>query len=213
MKKSWKDNAPITERQFADESDALQARFGDPPPFPAGHRPWPCDGGAGRAHRRVYVERVCAGPRHQDVARDLAELPRPGDVRGLHRRDRRRGRGQCLRLERGDAGQAAGRRHGLGPLRSDQLHDLDLCQARPDRPARPVASCRTSMRRRTNARFTEPRARSTARPMPLPKNWGTTGMAINTSKIEDQADDVLEGLLRRRHGRGSTAAPWSTTTS
>ena len=70
-----------------------------------------------------------------------------------------------LRLERGDAGQAAGRPHRLGRLRADQLHDLDL-QGASISSSRSISSCcRTTIPPpRTSA---SPRkARSTAPSMP-----------------------------------------------
>ena len=46
----------------------------------------------------------------------------------------------------------------------------------------------------------------------LPKNWGTTGMAVNTDKMETPVTS-LEGVLRRRDGSRPTGAPWCTTIS
>ena len=57
-----------------------------------------------------------------------------------------------------------------------------------------LASCRitTSLAKKTRA--SPPKARSTARSMPLPKNWGTTGFAVNTKKLKDNPT-TLEGIL------------------
>ena len=80
-------------------------------------------------------------------ARDLAELSRSEELRGVHRRDRRPCAGQRIRVERGNAGQAAGRRQRLGRVRADQLHHHDLCRREADRAARPEDALELRSRR------------------------------------------------------------------
>ena len=150
---------------------ALQERLGHPAPFPrrdrarAGdRRHGQGDAGAGRdqaGRRRHY--------RRQGLARHLAELSRPEEFREVQGADRRRGPGQRVRRQRGVPRQAAGRRHRLGHLRADQLHDLD------PRPARHSSSRSTSTKvpnydisAQKDPRRS-PRAPSTARSMPRPR--------------------------------------------
>ena len=107
---------------------AAQARLGHPPPFPRRHRPRPGDGRDGplgrllarRPRARTSARRCRSPPGRTTMTRDL---------RGLHGQDRRRRRSQRLRLERGDAGQAAGRRHRAG-----------ICSCRPTTRSRPMPS-------------------------------------------------------------------------
>ena len=127
-----------------------------PPPLPGRDRArhwrpryWPrrCRG-CGRASA------LAAGEIGDRVA--LATWPNyhdPANFEAFTAADRRRRPGQRVRLQRGDARQAAGGRHRLGRLRADQLHD--------HRPTRSSASssrstwrcCPTSTPRANEARF------------------------------------------------------------
>ncbi len=127
-----------------------------------------------KAYRRQY--------RRQGRARHLAELSRPEGFRDVQGADRRRGRSQRVRLERGVAGQAAGRRHRLGRLRAHQLHRLDLCR-------RSASSSRWILRKIPNydiashdAAADRAKAPSKGTVYGAAKDWGTTGFAVNTPR-------------------------------
>ena len=191
----------ITDEEFMARALALSARVGDPPAFPRRDRPRPGDGrpGGRRAGPSAAPRLRRRRARRHAELHHLAELFRAGEPRRVHRRHRRRHQRLGLRLERGDAGQAAGRRHRLGRLRADQLHDLHLQGARPHRAARSLAAAelRPEHARRSASSATP---RSTASIYAVPKDWGTTGYVVNTAQGAGR-DDELEGFLGPRPGR------------
>ena len=108
-----------------------------------------------------------------------------------------------LRLERGNAGQAAGGLHRLGCLRADQLHDLDLQGPRSHRAARSQAAAQLRcLPRRTRASLGAGTIDGTV--YAVPKDWGTTGFVINTKNVTQNPTswkefwDLTQGPLTGR---------------
>ena len=131
-------------------------------------------------------------------AGDLAQLPRPGQFRGVHRAHRRQRAGQRVRLERGDAGQAAGGRHRLGRVRADQLHDQHLPEAGHHRAARTGAA----------AQFRPGRQRGAVHAEGIDRRQGLRGAQglghhrlYRQHRQGDGADDQLEAVLGHDPGR------------
>ena len=142
--------------------------------------------GAGKAHAGSIGDRIVASP----PGRTTTIRP----TSRVHRGHRRQRSDQRVRLERGDAGQVAGRRHRLGRVRSDQLHHLDLCRARPDPASWICRACRTSTRRRTSSKRSPRPGTVNGKVYAVPKNWGTTGFRAEPQQGHQQPDH-LEGVL------------------
>src|SRR3954468_8221578 len=126
MSKSYRDGLPISPENFVDQLMRLKR---------------------GSIGRRDFLGLTGLGIATAVMAREIGIMPTPafaaeslGDRMSIatwpNYHDPQTFENFKAETERGDAGQAAGRRLGLEPVRADQLHDLDLQEARHHRAAR-----------------------------------------------------------------------------
>ena len=126
----------------------------------------------------------------------------PANFEAFTARDRRRRAGQRVRLERGDAGQAAGGRHRLGRVRADQLHDQHLPEAGHHRAARSGAAAQFRRRRQRGAVH----GRGQRRRHGLRRAQGLGHHRLHRQHRQgDDADDQLEAVLG--HDPGGAVRP------
>ena len=144
--------------------------------------------------------------RHAEL-HHLAELPRPGEPRRVHRRDRRRTSTSTVfgsNEEMLAKLQAGGTGWDVFVPTNYTISTYD--RPRPDRAARPVEAAELRRRARMR-RASSARRKIDGKLYAVPKNWGTTGYRRQHRQGEGR-DDKLEGVLgpharrpdRPRHG-------------
>ena len=201
MTKSYKENAPISVEQLTNE--LMRLKRGS-----VTRRHFLGVTGLGLAsavlaHETSLFSTPTPLPQDLGTQMSIATWPNyhdPATFEAFTASDRRCRRSQCLRLQRGNAGQAAGRRHRLGSVRADQLHDLDLCQTRPDRPARSGESCPTTTPTTGNGALHH-RRRGRRHDLCRAEKLGNDRHRPQLHEDQD-ARHELEGLLRGCPGRG-----------